>query len=328
MSVDPHTHPRTALVIGATGSLGAAVAKALQTHGWQVRALHRDPKMARVHSMRVEDIEWIAGDALNGDDVVAAARGVDVIFHGANPPRYLKWRALAMPMLANAIDAAVESGARLIFPGNVYNFGPDAGPLVDERANQKPISRKGVIRVEMERMLQDAAYAGGRSLIVRSGDFFGPYATSSWFGSAMIKPGKPIRVITPPGPVAVGHSWAYLPDLAETIARLADIEASLSPFAVFHFEGHWLEPGEEMVSAIRRATGKPELPIKAFPWPLLYLAAPFSTFARELIEMRYLWNAPLRLDNRKLLAVLGNEPHTPLDDAMAATLASFKCLPF
>lgn len=327
MTVGPNTHPRTALVIGATGSLGAAVAKALQTHGWQVRALHRDPTMARVHSMRVDDIEWIAGDALNGDDVAAAARGVDVIFHGANPPRYLKWRERAMPMLANAIDAAAENGARLIFPGNVYNFGPDAGPIVDERANQKPISRKGAVRVDMERMLQDAACAGGRSLIVRSGDFFGPHATSSWFGSAMIKPGKPILAITYPGRAAVGHSWAYLPDLAETIAGLADIETRLSPFEVFHFEGHWLESGMEMVSAIRRATGKPELPIKTFPWPLLYLAAPFSTFARELIEMRYLWKTSLRLDNRKLRAVLGNEPHTPLDDAVAATLAAFKCRP-
>ena len=141
------------------------------------------------------------------------------------------------------------------------------------------------------------------------------------------KPGKPIRAVTYPGELAVGHTWAFLPDLAETIAQLADIEASLADFEVFHFGGHWLEPGVEMVAAIRRAAGNDRLPIRAVPWLLLSLGAPFSPFLRELLEMRYLWRTPLRLDNRKLLATLGHEPHTPLDEAVVATLASFGCLP-
>ena len=36
-------HDQTALVIGATGGIGGEVAHALQTRGWRVRALHRDP---------------------------------------------------------------------------------------------------------------------------------------------------------------------------------------------------------------------------------------------------------------------------------------------
>lgn len=327
MSPVTNTHTRTALVIGATGSLGGAVAQALHTHGWCVRALHRNPGTVRDHPARVEGIEWIAGDALNGSDVAAAARGVDLIFHGANPPRYLKWREQAIPMLANTIGAAVENDARHIFPGNVYNFGPDAGPLVDERGPQKPISRKGAVRVEMERMLQDAADVGGRSLIVRAGDFFGPQVTRAWFGAVMVKPGEPIRAVTYPGSVSVGHAWAYVPDLAETIALLADIETKLPACDTFHFAGHWVEPGLEMVEAIRRVVGKSDLPLRTFPWPLLTVASPFSPFVRELQEIRYLWKTRLRLDNRKLLAVLGNEPHTPLDQAVSETLASFHCLP-
>jgi len=37
-------------------------------------------------------------------------------------------------------------------------------------------------------------------------------------------------------------------------------------------------------------------------------------------EMRYLWRTPVRLDNARLIAVLGHEPHTPLDEAVFATL--------
>jgi hypothetical protein len=36
---------------------------------------------------------------------------------------------------------------------------------------------------------------------------------------------------------------------------------------------------------------------------------------RELWEMRYLWHVPMRLDNSKLLSILGDEPHTPIEEA-------------
>jgi nucleoside-diphosphate-sugar epimerase len=47
---------------------------------------------------------------------------------------------------------------------------------------------------------------------------------------------------------------------------------------------------------------------------------------RELLEMRYLWRQPLRLSNARLAAVLGREPHTPLDEAVEATLVGLGCL--
>jgi hypothetical protein len=56
------------------------------------------------------------------------------------------------------------------------------------------------------------------------------------------------------------------------------------------------------------------------PWTLLRLAAPFNVTLRELLEMRYLWQTPVRLDNTRLLAFLGKEPHTPLDVAVRTTL--------
>jgi len=43
--------------------------------------------------------------------------------------------------------------------------------------------------------------------------------------------------------------------------------------------------------------------------------------------MRYLWRQPVRMDNSRLRAVLGEEPHTPLDDAVAQSLRGLGCLP-
>jgi len=250
---------------------------------------------------------------------------VSLVFHGANPPGYKRWRELAIPMLANSIAAARASGARFVFPGNVYNFGPNAGIVVDETSPQNPTTRKGRVRVEMETMLAAAARDGARSIIVRAGDFLAA-SGGSWFSAAMVKPGVPIRKVTYPGDSAVGHAWAYLPDLAETVARLADIESELGAFEVFHFGGYWIDPGIEICQAVRRVVGNPNLPIRSFPWPLVYVASPFVTFMRELIEMRYLWQKPLRLDNAKLVRCLGEEPHTPLDEAVAATLRGMKAI--
>ena len=43
--------------------------------------------------------------------------------------------------------------------------------------------------------------------------------------------------------------------------------------------------------------------------------------------MRYLWKVPLQMRNDKLVAVLGEEPHTPIDEAVKASLAAIGCLP-
>ncbi|MCB1534911.1 MAG: NAD(P)H-binding protein [Rhodoblastus sp.] len=310
---------KTVLVLGATGALGAAATKAFLERGWRIKALAREPSSAeRLHAGK--SIDWIAGDAMKPGDVLAAAHGVDVIFHGANPRGYRNWRGLALPMLDNSIAAAKAVGARLVFPGNVYNFGPDAWPVLTEQSPQHPRTRKGRVRVDMEQRLRAASEDGLRVLILRAGDFFGAGYTDSWLGKVILKGGRAAKAIVWPGRRDAGHAWAYLPNLAETFARLLEREATLPAFAVFHFSGLWTASGDEFISGIRRATGRVDLPVRSFPWPFVYLAAPFVTLMREILEMRYLWNEPIRLDNSKLVAELGAEPHTPLDEALAASI--------
>jgi nucleoside-diphosphate-sugar epimerase len=320
------TMSRTALVIGATGGLGGEAARALALDGWTVRALHRHPEEAGRKSAWVGPVEWIRGDAMNESQVVAAAKGVDVIVHAANPPGYRNWRGLALPMLESTIAAAKASGARIVLPGTVYNFGSVTSPLVAESDPQRPETRKGAIRVAMERRLEEEAREGTPVLIVRAGDFFGGHAGNSWFSQGLVKPGRPLRAVTYPGKADVGHAWAYLPDLARAIVRLLDRSEALPPFARFHFGGHWFERGVVMAEATRQAAGAPNAPIRSFPWFAVFLLAPFHETFREMIEMRYLWTRPVRLDNRKLVEFLGDEPHTPLDEALKETLRGLGCL--
>lgn len=318
-------NPSSALVLGASGGIGGELARQLRDAGWDVRAMKRG---AIAGERPVGGIAWVRGDAMNRADVEAAARGRSVIVHAVNPPGYRRWSELVLPMLDNTIAAAVTEGATVVLPGTVYNFGPDAFPLLREDAPQHPLSRKGAIRVAMERRLLDFSRAG-RVLIVRAGDFFGGWARNSWFSQGLLRPGKAVHTIYNPSAAGVGHQWSYLPDVARTIVELLSHRAALDRFATYHMAGHWDADGTQMVRAIQRAiaqsTGaRPR--IRAFPWWAVRLMSAINTTFREMQEMRYLWTEPIRMDNTRLLAILGREPHTPLDVAVDESLRGLGCL--
>lgn len=318
---------KAALVLGASGGIGGEVARQLQADGWQVRALKRGLGSPWLNW---EGIHWIEGDALRAADVAAAAEGCSVIVHAVNPPGYRHWSEKGLPMLDHTIAAARAQRATILLPGNVYNYGPEAFPLIAEDAPQHPRTRKGSIRVEMERRLETAAAEGAvRALIVRAGDFFGPHTGSSWFSQVMVKPGRPVTVVRLPGS-GVAHQFAYLPDVAQTMVRLLARRHALPAFARFHMGGHWDPDGMELGRAVQRVverSGGVKPSLQPFPWWLVGLAAPFVGTLREIKEMRYLWGQPVRLDNHRLIEVLGEEPHTPLDAAIEVTLKGMGCIP-
>jgi nucleoside-diphosphate-sugar epimerase len=178
----------------------------------------------------------------------------------------------------------------------------------------------------MERHLYTAASEDVAVLIVRAGDFFGPHAGNSWFSQGMVTPGKPVRRIAYPGKAGIGHQWAYLPDVAETMVLLLEKSPTLPTFAVFQMAGHWDEDGREMIAAIRKAAGNSRISVARMPWLPMRLLSPFVPLFRELVEMRYLWTNPIRMTNHRLLATIGTEPHTPLDLAVHETLDGLGCL--
>ncbi|WP_304165844.1 NAD-dependent epimerase/dehydratase family protein [Phenylobacterium aquaticum] len=321
----PQADTPLALVIGATGSIGGAVAAALLAHGWRVRAMNRNPAAARRDAAGLEACDWVRGDAMVEADLVAAAQGAQIIVHAGNPAGYSGWAKLLPPMMENVIAAAKASGARILLPGNVYNYGPDAWPMFTETSPQNPKTRKGAIRVALEqRLIRAARDEGVRTLVVRAGDFFGPISASSWLTEGWVRKDKPLTAVALPGPAGIAHDWAYLPDLAESMAQLADREAELEAFALYNHRGH-VVTGEEMFQALQRVAGR-KLKRQSVPWFAMAVASPFVEMLREMMEMRYLWDHEVVMDNSKLVAELGAEPHTPLDIALRRTLEGQGCL--
>jgi nucleoside-diphosphate-sugar epimerase len=267
--------------------------------------------------------------ALNRQDLSDTALDCTVLVHAVNPPGYRRWSALVLPMLDNTIAAAIVQNAAIVLPGTIYNYGPETFPVLTEESPQHPVTRKGAIRVELKRRLFEASRRSARVLIVRAGDFFGPKVGNTWFSQRLVKPGQPVKTVSYPGDRGVGHQWSYVPDVACTMVELLGRRDTLNAFASFHMAGHWDADGTQMTTAIQRVVGrltgsKPR--VNAFPWWLVTVASPFVATFRELHEMRYLWRTSVRMDNVQLTAVLGREPHTPLDEAIEATLVGMGCL--
>ena len=303
------------MVLGANGRLGRAAVLAFGAAGWPVTAqLRRAPRAPLPAAVQV-----VTCDALDLPALTTAARdadGVDVIVNALNPD-YTQWARLLPPITAATIDLAAATGATLMLPGNVYNFGNQLPPVLRDDTPFAATHPKAAQRIALEQSLADAAQERGlRSIVIRAGDFLGDAGT--WLDLAMAK-GLAKGRFTQMGPVDLPHAWAWLPDLARVFVQVAERRAQLAPHTALNHAGLTLT-GAELQAAFEAALGRP-LRRTNFPWPLLRLATPFSPMLRALFEMRYLWQRPHRLDDRRLRALLGEVPATPLAEVVRQCLA-------
>ena len=307
--------PSTVLILGAAGRVGQVLANAFADAGWNVRAQARKPLPAALAAHPC--VRAVRCDATDVAALTTAAQGASTIVNALNP-LYTEWERLALPLADTALAVAKASGALLMLPGNVYNFGRELPPLLTPTTPERGDVPKARIRIELEARMAAAAGAGVDSVVIRAGDFFGGPGTGTWFDMGLapkLAKGK----ITYPGNPRIAHAWAYLPDLAQTFVRVAGKRVQLSGHHRLHFAGHTLT-GEDLKWALEAHTAR-ALRMSNLPWPIIRLASPFVPMWRELLVMRYLWERPHALDDSALRALIGSVPHTPLPQALRAALA-------
>jgi nucleoside-diphosphate-sugar epimerase len=300
-------------ILGANGRVAHEVAKSFLAHGHDVVAVTRNGRCEGLDGK----VEFRAADAMSEAELVAATAGVDLIFNGLNPP-YDQWAKKVMPMARNVMAAAKAHGVPHLFIGNVYNYGHAIPVNAGPETRQVAETRKGKIRIEMEEMFEDEARRNGvKTVILRAGDFYGTSGTGSWFDLFMIK-GVDKGTFTWPGRSDIPHAFAYLPDLGNAFVALAEKMDTLPVFDVFTFEGHTLS-GNAFKRCVEKATGR-KMKLGAAPWWMFRLISPFYGMAREVLEMRYLWNTAHSLGSEKLRALVGDLYVTPADVAIRQAL--------
>lgn len=296
------------IILGAKGRFGRAALSAFADAGWDVTAFGRDWNEPGKNGIR-----RITGNVQDTAALKAACAGQDVIVNAINPP-YENWVRDLPKITSSVITAAQESGAHVIIPGNVYNYGANADEVLSETTPWEPTSRKGRLRVTMEDAYRDA---GVPTIVLRGGDFLETAKSGNWFD--MIIAAKAHRGRTTyPGPLDRVHAWAYLPDMALAAVMLAERRDSFAPFEEFTFGGYALT-GSELVEHIEGAVGKPQK-ISGLPWFVLRILGLFQPSMRELPEMRYLWNVPHRMEGKKLRQILPEFQPTPAPIAFKTIL--------
>lgn len=281
---------QTVLILGATGRFGRHSETAFRSAGWSVRTFRR------------------------GDDLTEAARGVDVIVNGWNPP-YPQWKAQVPGLTAQVIEAARGSGATVVIPGNLYVFGADMPGLLSHHTPHRAVNPLGRVRREMEDAYRNS---GVPTIVLRAGDFLDTEPSGNWFDAMIVKSVPRGRMLYP-GRIDIPHAWAFLPDMAAALVGLAERRADLPRFADIGFPGYTLT-GTELRTAIEQVLGQ-GVRLRRMSWLPLQLARPFWPMASGLLEMRYLWDTPHSLDGTALDRILPDRQHTPLAEALRLSLA-------
>lgn len=305
--------PGTALVLGSTGRFGCAAVTAFRAAGWRVTEWRRPDASAPPAPDIIRD------DLKNREALRRAAR-VDVVVNALNPD-YPDW-ARDLPWMTEAvIDAASVTGAAVLIPGNVYNYGRNLPPRLGASTPHIGDHRKARLRIEME-----AAYraSGVQTIILRSGDFIDTAPGDNWFEDQIIAKVAHGKVMYP-GPTDLPHAWAYLPDMARAAEMLAARRADLPEFADIGFPGYTLT-GAELMDLVEIAAGR-RLKRVGLPWFALNLMGLFSPLMREVADMRYLWDRPHRIDGATLAGFLPDFIPTEAGDAVRASVTGCGVLP-
>jgi dihydroflavonol-4-reductase len=269
-----------ALVTGATGFVGAAVARSLLGAQWQVRVLARPGSDRR--NLKSLDVEVSEGDLADSNSLERAAQGCDGLFHvaadyrlGARDPAEL-YRS-NVEGTRNVLSAAHRAGVqRIVYTSSVATIGiPADGTPGDE---QSPNSLENMIghykrsKYLAEEVVREAA-RGGISVVIVS--------PSTPVGPGDVKP-------TPTGQLVLDAAAGRMPAYVDTGLNIVHVDDVAAGHLLAYERGR---PGEryilggqdmslrEILELIARLEGR-NPPRVRLPYgvvlPIAYLAEGFA----------------------------------------------------
>jgi nucleoside-diphosphate-sugar epimerase len=300
------------VVLGANGGTGRAILDELGRQGRQVRAVGR-----REIEGLPAGAEQVRADLYDPAAAARAIAGASVVYHAAQPA-YDRWAGNFERLNASVGDAAAAAGARLVFADNLYMYGPGASPM-RETTPQRAVDRKGALRIRLAADLLARHERGELEVAIgRSADYFGPHGTNSGAGErafGALVAGKPAAAT---GRVDMDHSFSYLPDLARAMVVLGDRDEAAG--RAWHLPV--MDPLTVRAFLERAfAVAGMEARIRVDGPSMLKVAGLFIPMAREVGVVMYQWTAPFISDWSAFEAAFGPFARTPLDEALATTIA-------
>jgi dihydroflavonol-4-reductase len=314
-----------AVVTGATGLVGHAVARALLDGGHSVRALVRD--VARGAPLLPPGCEPVVGDVTAGAAALARALdGADVLFHAAGIPE--SWQRdesifdrVNLGGTRNALDAALAAGVRrVVYTSTMDVFGaPRGGTLVegplDPEAKRTAYERS---KHAAQRVADEAAARGLDVVSVNPAAVYGPAPVVTGLNAFVARLLARRIPLLPPGGLAVVA--------ADGLARAQVAAAERGRAGERYLVSDGYVSNRDLARAVAAAAGLPRVPRTAPEALLVPAARALARLARALRfrplvapgELAFvLWEA--RVDASKARRELGFSP-TPLDEGVRRTV--------
>ena len=326
----------TVLVLGARGRLGYACVQAFAQAGWRVLAhvrpgsgLVQHPGDAPLVQGEVRWVDTPLADTAAWDQLLAHHGGVHVVLHAmASAFTTWAWAREMEQLTQTGIDIARRCQALLLVPLSILAYGHQLPELLHEDDALPPAalldSTLCAVRAQTELQLRMAAESGLSICTLRAGAFYG-HAGDGWLRGAVARQ-LPRGRMAWLGPYDVATPWVYVHDLAQTLERVASQRHRLDSWARLHFAGlqrqgqdWWLALGQ---IALQRGwvADAADLHPGQVHWSLWKPAGWLSPRIRALGAMQYVWRTPHRLDNRRLLALIGQEPRTDWQHSVEQTV--------
>ena len=290
------------VILGAGGSIGKLLAKELKQYTETVRLVSRNP--AQVNG----DDDLVAADLRDAAAVEKAVTGAAVAYLvvGLKYDRRV-WKRDWPVIIRNVVDACLNQGVKLVFFDNVYLYDVAEIPHMTERSVVNPPSKKGKVRSEVVRIIQDAIVQRGlQALIARSADFYGPGASNGILNSLVLTPvkaGKKPNWQADPHKV---HSFTYTVDAAKATAMLGNAETAYGQ--VWHLPTsaeRWT--GAQFIAEACRIKGvKPSYNVLQ-PF-LITIGGLFNRTILELGEMQYQNDRDYFFDSQKFIDAFDFQP--------------------
>ena len=167
------------LLTGGTGFLGKNVARALAAAGYELRLLVRANSN---RSLLPENAEFVNGDVTDAGSLLRAAQGCGAVLHMAAlvkmwDPQPRRFDECNIGGLWNAVDAARQAGARLVYTSSFIAVGPTGTEPADE-SQVHPGSgyRNAYERTKAiaDKVAREAASRGADIVMVYPGVVYGP----------------------------------------------------------------------------------------------------------------------------------------------------------
>jgi nucleoside-diphosphate-sugar epimerase len=299
-------------VIVGKGPVGATTAEELVWRGHEVRVLSRSGGLSTA------GIEHRQVDAVDADALAAASRSAAALYNAVNPA-YHRWATDWPPVAAALLTAAERTGAVLVTMSNLYGYGRPSGPMTP----LSPLSAtdvKGRVRI---RMWEDAlaAHEAGRVRVTeaRAADFVGPQvpAAHSHLNRQLsaLRKGRRAWVVGDPD---AARTWAYLPDVAATLATLGTDERALG--RAWHVPSNPPRSQREALGDLAAAMSVGPVAVSGIPWPVLRAVGLVVPMMREVVDVRHQFDQPYVIDATTTTATFGLTA-TPWDEVVRATVA-------